>query len=47
MLEAGELPVGEMVTHNVHFSEAPAIYEMLRVRPEEAAGVLFRWDDEG
>jgi len=47
LIEQGRLPVGEIVTHNARFTEAPAVYEMLRTRPEEAAGVLLRWDDEG
>ncbi|MCD6360825.1 MAG: zinc-binding dehydrogenase [Armatimonadetes bacterium] len=47
LIARGRLPVGEIVTHNVHFAEASGIYEMLRTRPHEAAGVLLRWGDDG
>ena len=44
LLQAGRLPVQETVTHNVPFTEAPAIYDMLIERPQEAGAVLLRWD---
>ena len=44
LLQAGSLPVEEIVTHNVPFTEAPAIYDMLIARPQEAGAVLLRWD---
>jgi len=43
LIEQGRLPVGEIVTHNERFSDAPDIYEMLRTRAHEAAAVLLRW----
>lgn len=44
LLEQGRLPVREIVTHKVHFTQAPAIYDMLRTRPQDAVGVLLCWD---
>ncbi len=43
LIEQGRLPVGEIVTHNVHFADAPGIYEVLRTRAHEAGAVLLRW----
>ena len=45
LIARGLLPVSRIVTHNVPFTEAPGIYEMLRTRPQDAAGVLLRWDE--
>ena len=44
LLQAGRLPVGEIVTHNEPFTDAPGIYDMLIERPQEAGAVLLRWD---
>jgi len=43
LIQARRLPVMEIVTHNVPYTEAPQIYEMLNFRPEEAGAVLLRW----
>jgi len=40
----GSLPVMDIVTHNVAFTEAPGIYDMLNRREHEAGAVLLRWD---
>ena len=45
LIERGDLPVSSIVTHKVHYTEAPAIYEVLDVRPEEAGAVLISWDE--
>jgi len=45
LLETGRLPVREIVTHNVPYQQAPAIYEMLNFRSHEAGAVLLRWGD--
>jgi len=45
LLAAGKLPVGEIVTHNVPYSMAPGIYDMLNFRSHEAGAVLLRWDE--
>jgi threonine dehydrogenase-like Zn-dependent dehydrogenase len=44
LLQAGRLPVMEIVTHNVPYTQAPEIYDMLSFRPQEAGAVLLRWD---
>lgn len=44
LIERGALPVSSVVTHRAHYSEAPAIYEMLRCTPEQAGAVLLCWD---
>ena len=44
LLETGRLPVGQIVTHNVPYAEAPEIYDMLNFRSHEAGAVLLRWD---
>ena len=46
LIATGRLPVLDIVTHNVPFTEGPAIYEMLNFRPEEAGAVLFRWGED-
>ena len=40
----GKLPVMDIVTHNVPFTKAPAIYDTLNFRAEEAGAVLLQWD---
>lgn len=45
LLQAGRLPVQQIVTHNVSFRQAPAIYEMLNFRSHEAGAVLLRWEE--
>lgn len=45
MLAAGRLPVGQIVTHNVPYTQGPEIYDMLNFRSHEAGAVLLRWDD--
>jgi len=44
LLRQGRLPVLDIVTHNVPYTEAPAIYDLLNRRPHEAGAVLVRWD---
>lgn len=44
LLQSGRLPVLDIVTHNVPYTEAPAIYDMLNFRSAEAGAVLLRWD---
>ncbi len=39
-----ELPVGELVSHELPLEEAPEAYRLLEERPEEAVCVLFRYD---
>jgi threonine dehydrogenase-like Zn-dependent dehydrogenase len=38
------LPVLDIVTHNVPYTDAPAIYDLLDFRPGEAGAVLLKWD---
>ncbi|MBU0609150.1 MAG: zinc-binding dehydrogenase [Armatimonadetes bacterium] len=45
LLAAGKFPVGEIVTHNVPYTQGPEIYDMLNFRSHEAGAVLLRWDD--
>ena len=42
-IRTGKLPVMEIVTHNVPFTQGPEIYEMLNFRPQEAGAVLIGW----
>ncbi|NPV48345.1 MAG: zinc-binding dehydrogenase [Armatimonadetes bacterium] len=44
LLQAGKLPVERIVTHNVPYTMAPEIYDMLNFRSHEAGAVLLRWD---
>lgn len=44
MLAAGTLPVQRIVTHNLPYTRAPEIYDMLNFRAHEAGAVLLRWD---
>lgn len=44
LIEQRKLPMNEIITHNVPYTEAPAIYDMLINHPGPSAGVLFRWD---
>ena len=46
LIRQKRLPVLHTVTHNVPYTEAPAIYDMLNFRAEEAGAVLLRWDVE-
>ena len=41
------LPVMDIVTHNVPYTDAPAIYDLLNHRQGEAGAVLLRWDTQG
>jgi threonine dehydrogenase-like Zn-dependent dehydrogenase len=45
LLAAGKLPVSQIVTHNVPYTQGPEIYDMLNFRPQEAGAVLLRWDE--
>ena len=45
-IRTGKLPVMEIVTHNVPFTQGPEIYEMLNFRPQESGAVLLRWDED-
>lgn len=44
LMRAGRLPVERIVTHNVPYTMAPEIYDMLNFRSHEAGAVLLRWD---
>jgi threonine dehydrogenase-like Zn-dependent dehydrogenase len=44
LIANGSLPVLDIVTHNVHYTEAPEVYDMLNHREHEAGAVLIRWD---
>jgi threonine dehydrogenase-like Zn-dependent dehydrogenase len=44
LIEQGKLPMKEIITHNVPYTEGPAIYDMLINDPGQSVGVLFRWD---
>ncbi|MHB8997437.1 MAG: zinc-dependent alcohol dehydrogenase [Armatimonadota bacterium] len=43
LLKNGKLPVSRIVTHNVPYTQAPEIYDMLNFRSHEAGAVLLRW----
>jgi threonine dehydrogenase-like Zn-dependent dehydrogenase len=43
LMEAGKLPVQEIVTHKVPYTQAPEIYDMLNFRSDEAGAVLLEW----
>ena len=43
LIQAGKLPVGEIVTHKVPYTEGPKIYDMLINSPQEAGAVLLEW----
>ena len=45
-IRTGKLPVMEIVTHNVPFTQGAEIYDMLNFRPQEAGAVLLRWNVE-
>jgi threonine dehydrogenase-like Zn-dependent dehydrogenase len=44
LLQAGKLPVAEIVTHKEPYTGAPAIYDMLIEDPEDAGAILLDWD---
>ena len=44
MMVQGGLRVEPLITHRVHVSEAPAVYEMIRSAPEEHVGIVFNWE---
>ena len=44
LLERGRLPMKEIITHKVPYTEGPAIYDMLINNPADSAGILFEWD---
>ena len=43
LIARGELNVDHLVTHDVPYTEAPAVYEMIARGPEGWLGVLFDW----
>lgn len=43
LIETGRLPVQDIVTHKVPYTQAPGIYDMLNFRSEEAGAVLLEW----
>ena len=45
LIASGDLPVARIVTHNVPYTQAPEIYDMLNFRSHEAGAVLLRWAD--
>jgi threonine dehydrogenase-like Zn-dependent dehydrogenase len=47
LIANGSLPVLDIVTHNVSFTEAPGVYDMLNRRGHEAGAVLLRWGEGG
>jgi 2-desacetyl-2-hydroxyethyl bacteriochlorophyllide A dehydrogenase len=42
-LRQGDLHIAPMISHRVPIEQAPAIYAMLRDRPQELLGVIFDW----
>ena len=44
-IESGRLPVREIITHKVSFTQAPEIYDMLINNPQDSAGILFDWEE--
>jgi threonine dehydrogenase-like Zn-dependent dehydrogenase len=46
LMQAGLLPVQEIVTHNVPYTMAPETYDMLNFRSHEAGAVLLRWGED-
>jgi L-iditol 2-dehydrogenase len=47
LLQAGRLPVAEIVTHKEPYTSAPTIYDMLIEDPEDAGAILLEWDGFG
>ena len=43
LIARGELDVDHLITHDVPYTEAPGIYEMIARGPEGWLGVLFDW----
>lgn len=46
LIARGELNVDHLVTHDVPYSRAPEIYEMIACGPEGWLGVLFDWTSQ-
>lgn len=44
MMLQGGIRVEPIITHRVHVSEAPAVYEMVLRAPAEYAGIVFDWE---
>lgn len=43
LIQTGKLPVQDIVTHRVPYTQAPEIYDMLNFRSDEAGAVLLEW----
>jgi len=41
----GRLPVGETVTHELPFTEAPSVYDKLITDPSDVGAILLRWEE--
>ena len=46
LISEGKLPVGEIVTHKVPYTEGPKIYDMLINSPDDSGAILLEWDVE-
>ncbi len=44
LMARGRLRVADLITHRCAPEDCQAVYEMLADRPQEALGVVFRWD---
>lgn len=44
LLQAGKLPVADIVTHKVPYTDAPGIYDMLIADPDDSGAILLEWD---
>jgi 2-desacetyl-2-hydroxyethyl bacteriochlorophyllide A dehydrogenase len=44
MMARGELTVEPLITHRLHYSEAPRIYKALLAGDQDVLGVTFTWD---
>ncbi len=44
LLQAGKLPVADIVTHKVPYTDGPGIYDMLISNPDDSGAILLEWD---
>lgn len=44
MMARGELTVEPLITHRLHYTEAPRIYKALLAGDQDVLGVVFMWD---
>ena len=44
MARWSKLPVADIVTHKVPYTDGPGIYDMLISNPDDSGAILLEWD---